>query len=58
MTRSRNKNGRFRAKRADTRLGTLERVYGELSSRRSDAHLGTLRRSSGTSLSKMLKKNK
>jgi hypothetical protein len=28
MTRSRNKNGRFRAKRADTHLGTIRRRTG------------------------------
>lgn len=56
MARSRNKNGRFRAKRADTHLGTLERKYGELSSRRSNTHLGTLRRAADTTLSKMLRK--
>lgn len=55
MARSRNKNGRFRAKRSDTHLKTLERAYGELSSKRGDTHLGTLRRAAGRSLSKMLK---
>ena len=55
MARSRNKGGRFRAKRADTHLGTLERKYGELSSRRSNTHLGTFRRVAGKSLSKMLR---
>lgn len=54
MERHRNKNGRYRAKRSDTHLGTLERGYGELSSRRSDTHLGTLRRAAGKSLSKLL----
>lgn len=54
MRRRRNKNGRYRAKRSDTHLGTLERRYGELSSRRSDTHLGTLRRAAGKSLSKLL----
>jgi hypothetical protein len=29
MTRSRNKNGRFRAKRADTHLGTVRRRVGK-----------------------------
>jgi hypothetical protein len=29
MTRSRNKNGRFRAKRADTHLGTIRRRVGK-----------------------------
>ncbi len=54
MARSRSKNGRFRAKRSDTRLKTLERAYGEISGKRSDTHLGTLRKLSGKSLSKML----
>jgi hypothetical protein len=53
--RSRNKNGRFRAKRSDTRLKTLERMYGEISSKRGDTRLGTLRRAAGRSLSGMLK---
>jgi len=55
MARSRNKNGRFRAKRSDTHLKTLESTYGELSPKRGDTHLGTLRRAAGRSLSKMLK---
>ena len=55
MARSRNKNGRFRAKRADTHLGPLERKYGELSSKRRDTHLDTLRGATGNSLSKMLR---
>lgn len=29
MTRSRNKNGRFRAKRANTHLGTIRRRVGK-----------------------------
>lgn len=29
MTRSRNKNGRFRAKRADTHLGTIRQKVGK-----------------------------
>lgn len=29
MTRSRNKNGRFRAKRGDTHLGTIRRRVGK-----------------------------
>lgn len=29
MARSRNKNGRFRAKRADTHLGTIRRRVGK-----------------------------
>jgi hypothetical protein len=53
----RSKNiGRFRAKRADKRLKTLERTYGEISSRRGDTRLGTLRKASGRSLTKMVRK--
>ena len=52
--RSRNKNGRFRKKRSDTHLGTLEKTYGELSGKRSDTYLGTLRKASGKSLSQMV----
>lgn len=55
MARSRNKSGRFRAKRSDTHLKTLERAYGELFPKRGDTHLGTLRRVAGKSLSKLLK---
>lgn len=54
MTRSRNKNGRLRKKRADAHLKGLEKTYGELSRKRSDTHLGTLRKASGKSLSKMV----
>jgi hypothetical protein len=54
--RSRNKNGRFRTKRSDTRLRTLERKYGEISRKRGNTRLGTLRRATGKSLSKMLRK--
>lgn len=54
-TRTRNQDGRFRQKRADTHLGTLEARYGEISDRRSDTHLGTLREARGMSLSRMLR---
>jgi hypothetical protein len=53
--RSRNKNGRFRQKRADTHLGTLEKQYGEISDRRSDCHLGTIRTATGKSLTQLVK---
>lgn len=54
--RTRNKDGRFRQKRADTHLGTLEREYGrEISDRRCDAHLGTIREATRRSLSKLAK---
>lgn len=55
LARSRNNDGRFRQKRADTHLGTLEKEYGEISDRRSDTHLGTLREATGMSLSKMVR---
>lgn len=55
LARARNKDGRFRQKRADTHLGTLEAQYGEISDRRSDTHLGTLREVTGMSLSKMVR---
>lgn len=50
-TRSRNKNGRFRKKRGDTHLSTLEKKYGEISRKRGNTHLETLRKASGKSLS-------
>lgn len=52
--RSRNKNGRFRQKRGDTHLGTLEKKYGEISSKRRNTHLQTLRKASRKSLSQMV----
>ena len=55
--RSRNQDGRFRQKRADTHLGTIEAQYGELSDRRCDAHLGTIREASGLSLTQMVESN-
>ncbi|MBM3463790.1 MAG: hypothetical protein FJX76_16965 [Armatimonadetes bacterium] len=53
-TRTRNKDGRFRQKRADTHLGTLEARYGEISDRRHDCHLGTIRAATHRSLSKLV----
>lgn len=55
IARVRNKDGRFRQKRADTHLGTLEKEYGEISDRRSDTHLGTLREATGMSLSQIVR---
>jgi hypothetical protein len=52
--RRRNKNERFRKKRGDTHLSTLEKKYGEISRKRGNTHLATLRKSSGQSLSKMV----
>jgi len=53
--RTQNLNGRFRQKRGDTHLSTLERTYGEISDRRSDTHLSTLREINGLSLSKLVR---
>lgn len=52
--RSHNQDGRFRQKRGDTHLSTLERTYGEISDRRGDTHLSTLREITGLSLSKLV----
>ena len=53
--RARNKDGRFRQKRGDTHLSTLEDKYGEISDRRADTHLSTLRELTGMSLSKIVR---
>jgi hypothetical protein len=45
--RSRNANGRFRAKRSDTHVGTVERTYRRNLGGRSDKHLGTLLKEAG-----------
>ena len=50
----RNKNGRFRKKRGDTHLSTLEKKYGEISRKRGNTHLETLRKSRRKSLSQMV----
>lgn len=55
ITRSRNKNGRLRKKRADAHLKGLEKTYGEISSKRGNTHLGTLRKASGKSLSQIVR---
>ena len=52
--RSHTKRGRFRKKRGDTHLSTLERIYGNISRRRGDTHLETLRKKLRKSLSKMV----
>ncbi len=52
--RRRNKNGRFRKKRGDTHLSTLEKKYGEISRKRGNTHLETLRKSRRKSLSQMV----
>lgn len=48
MSRDRNKDGRFRQKRGDTNVGTVEKQYGVDFGVRSDMHLETLRRQMGT----------
>lgn len=53
--RTHNLDGRFRQKRGDTHLSTLERSYGEISDRRGDTHLSTLREINGLSLSKLVR---
>jgi hypothetical protein len=53
-TRSRTKSGRFRKKRGDTHLSTLEKIYGNISRRRGDTHLESLRKKLRKSLSKMV----
>ena len=53
-TRSRTKSGRFRKKRGDTHLSTLEKIYGNISRRHGDTHLETLRKKLRRSLSKMV----
>jgi hypothetical protein len=52
--RSRTKGGRFRKKRGDTHLSTLEKIYGNISRRRGDTHLESLRKKLRKSLSKMV----
>lgn len=54
-TRTRNLDGRFRQKRGDTHLSTLEDRYGEISDRRGDTHLSSLRQLRGLSLSQLVK---
>ena len=53
--RTQNLDGRFRQKRGDTHLSTLEKTYGEISDRRADTHLSTLRELSGLSLSRLVR---
>ncbi len=45
--RSRNQNGRLRAKRSDTHVGTIEHTYERNLGGRSDKHLGTLLKQKG-----------
>ncbi|MFN8611149.1 MAG: hypothetical protein U0931_26635 [Vulcanimicrobiota bacterium] len=53
--RTHNLDGRYRQKRGDTHLSTLEKTYGEISDRRGDTHLSTLREITGLSLSKLVR---
>ena len=52
--RSRTKSGRFRKKRGETRLSTLEKIYGNITRKRGDTRLETLRKKLRKSLSKMV----
>ena len=54
IERTRNQDGRFRQKRGDTHLSTLEDIYGEISDRRADTHLATLRQLHGMALNKLV----
>ncbi len=54
ITRSRNKDGRIRRKRGDTKLKNLERVYGDFSRSPGNTRLDTLRKRLKKSLSKMV----
>jgi len=57
INRDKNKGGRYREKRADTLVGTIERKYGVSLKARSDAQLHTVLKKYGVvSLSRLLKK--
>jgi len=49
VPRDRNDNGRYRGKRGDTHVGTIEQAYNVDFGGRSDKHLSTLRRELGAS---------
>ncbi|MEK4853123.1 hypothetical protein NST04_24935 [Paenibacillus sp. FSL H7-0756] len=54
--RDRNKDGQYRQKRADTKVGNIEAKYGVDFGVRSDMELGTLRKQHGDkSLTQILK---
>lgn len=56
MSRDRNNDGRFRGKRGDTEVGTIEKMYNVDFGGRSDKHLSTLRRELGaTSIEDLVK---
>jgi hypothetical protein len=57
MARSRNKHGQFRAKRGDTKIGTIEKRYNADFRVRSDMNLSTyLSRNGVPSLGKALRR--
>jgi hypothetical protein len=53
--RSRTKRDRFRKKRGDTHLSTLEKIYGNISRKRGNTHLETLRKKLRKSLSQIVR---
>ena len=54
--RDRNEDGKFRQKRGDTHVGTIEKKYGVDFGVRSDMHLETLRKRMGDeSMTQILK---
>lgn len=56
MSREKNDNGRIRSKRADTKMGTIEKKYGKDFGVRSDMELGNFLVKKGySSLSKFLR---
>jgi hypothetical protein len=56
--RQRDRDGEIREKRADTRVATLRKEYGDNFAKgyRSDTKLGTVREDTGKSLSELVKK--
>lgn len=56
MIKNKTAKGRIRAKRKDTKIGTIEKIYGKDFGVRSDMKLHTFLKKTGhTSLSKFLK---
>ena len=54
--RAKTTSGKFRAKRADTKMGTIERIYGKDFGIRSDKQLGNFLKEKGyNSLNKFLR---
>lgn len=55
-TRSKNKNGKFKRKRKDTHIGTIEKIYGKDYGVRSDMHLDSYLKKNGFgSLAELIK---